>query len=214
MDIDGIKLIEENDKVLKAHRERKGGFEPLTRQYVQSHDYGKLGIFVDVGSYTGFYSFLALKHGARDCIFIEPHPLNYNRILRNIELNGLEFGVELHGGHIAFSDKEERVELRGKAGLTSAGSILGDEPIICEVYCYRADKWLTYFPENSLVKIDVEGAEVSVLEGFGDLLYTKNTTFLIEVLGDTRAVDSILLPLGYVKEELDVTMYKYSNTGS
>ena len=215
MDIlDGVRLIKENDKVLKAHSERPEGFEPKTREYVKSHYYGETGEFIDVGAYTGFYTFLALLNGANFATSFEPLVLNYDRMVANSKFNiGPDDSLM---APFALSDEKGLKMLRGKEGLTSGATILDVNAVngLYKVKVIPADHYFDNLPEHTLIKIDVEGAEKRVLRGFKKLLRSKNITFIIEILGSTSDVDDILIPLGYKKEELDDTMYKYSNVGA
>ncbi|MCC6055396.1 MAG: FkbM family methyltransferase, partial [Desulfurococcaceae archaeon] len=46
------------------------------------------GVFIDVGSYVGFYTLLAAKHGWRAIAF-EPNPLNLILLRYNIDLHDI-----------------------------------------------------------------------------------------------------------------------------
>ncbi|MCC6056048.1 MAG: FkbM family methyltransferase [Desulfurococcaceae archaeon] len=46
------------------------------------------GVFIDVGSYVGFYTLLATRHGWRAIAF-EPNPLNLILLRYNIDLHDI-----------------------------------------------------------------------------------------------------------------------------
>lgn len=160
---------------------------PVMRVWLDQID-GKKVIY-DLGGFNGLYGLLAAKKNpnARVAIF-EPDHTNAEHIRANIRLNNLsnctaeEAAVSDYTGTTIFSQGGTSGEHIGETGRDVQVVALKDLP--------RAD----------LIKIDVEGAELKVLEGMG-----YKSTILLEVhplfldrFGDTEhGVDEFLKNEGY-----------------
>jgi len=130
----------------------------------------KADLFVDIGANIGFYSCLALQLGKK-VIAIEPKRANLNLdlLFENLAINGWVNGeCEVHP--YALSDNTGILKLYGATG-TAASLLKGWAghsqrfsefvPVTC------IDKIFSGIASDTrtLVKIDVEGAEYSVLRG-------------------------------------------------
>lgn len=128
--------------------------------------------FWDVGSNIGLYTLLAASRGA-DVVAFEPSIENAATIERNLRQNELSARVIPK----ALSDEEGprdfTLDERETPGA-GRGSLLDDwqDGETRTVECVRGDSEVESgdLPRPSVVKIDVEGAELSVLKGLGDLL--------------------------------------------
>lgn len=201
--LSGVSLIEDGDQVLVANRFRKSGFEPQTiALWTMLAKRGKS--MIDAGAYTGFYSILAMRNGASGVIAYEPNPKAAQRFRENVIANCAS-GIDIR--ERALSDTRERVALHGKPSLTSAGSIVGNAPVIGYVNTCRLDD------ENVgrvyAMKIDVERAEPQVLRGAAETLREYTPHLLIEALDGVEEIESIIGPMGYTGRKLDVGMYYY-----
>lgn len=121
----------------------------------------------DVGAAVGTYSCFAGRIGASVVPF-EPHPENAVRLRENLELNDLPFDVR----EVALSDGNGSVQLSDRGGLGAGKhqvSSIGD----IRVSRSTGDQ---IEPKPDVIKIDVEGHELSVLRG------------LVRSLPETRVV--------------------------
>ena len=174
----------------------------------------KDSVVLDVGANIGFYSIALgrmLKAGGRICAF-EPVPANYERLKRNVALNGLENVV--FPFRLALGDHEGEVEL----GLLEPGGSLTGNAVIMEGHvASRSSRFsapllpLDRFAEQHqitscrLLKIDVEGAEVMVLRGargfierHRPIISAECNNLFIKQLGTSfMDVVDIVVPLGY-----------------
>jgi FkbM family methyltransferase len=152
----------------------------------------------DVGSYHGHYAALAGVAGCQLRVF-EPSDQNRRRAIRNLELNGVGSGHP----HVtiddrALADSAGRAELRGPSdselGLHDGDG--GRQP----VETVPGDD-ITELPDR--VKLDVEGAEVAVLDGMAATLGHVNRV-LVEVHHDrdVATVGRTLLEAGLEVSEL------------
>lgn len=140
------------------------------------------GLFVDVGANIGVYSVLAAGVTKTNTIAIEPGSAALKAFQKNIDLNGLEKRIELatvavgkEQGTVSFTqslDAINRVERKEDSLLK-----------LMEVPMSTLDV-LLHGKEPSLLKIDVEGFELNVLQGGRETLKKKSLkAILIETNG-------------------------------
>jgi FkbM family methyltransferase len=182
-----------------------GRWEPLITEYIRANL--KPGdTFVDVGANIGYYSLIAARivASAGRVFAVEASPSIHGRLLRNIELNGLHNITAIHAaasevsgelsifsGPVSNLGHSTTVEtLAEKEGLTLESKV-------------RADTLSALVGAENLrnarfVKIDVEGAEYSVLAPLFDSLseFSASTEWLLELsaefcAGGQRDVDGI-----------------------
>ena len=144
---------------------------------------------IDVGAHIGLYTIIGSKRvGAEGrVIALEPHPDNRAMLERNVELNHLKNVIVLE---YAASSAESPVRLylpSGDQGYTKLNTIMPARAVtenFVEVTAKTLDSIATLLPIKRIdwIKIDVEGAELEVLEGAARIL-SKNAPIrlLIEV---------------------------------
>lgn len=167
-------------------------WEPETVDYVKQR-LRKGMVAVDVGAHVGYYTrlFAELVGPKGKVIAFEPNPETYRLLLRNIENKnnisvfpfaiGEEEGLmELFDAIIETGGSSLRIHERKRESLKEltknelaprSGLNLPPKTYLVEVK--RADRVLNYQQfdgQIDLLKVDVEGAEVSVLRSFGDVL--------------------------------------------
>jgi FkbM family methyltransferase len=142
----------------------EGGFEKARVEFLRRL-LGPDDVFVDIGGNIGLFTVLAARCGATVESF-EPDPFNYRRLARNVALNGFaQDQVSLH--QFALGDKTGHVTLRrplnDNYGMSSI--VASHAPDGTEVLIRRLDDILALSAKRFVVKIDVEGAELQVLDG-------------------------------------------------
>ena len=131
---------------------------------------GEGAVFVDCGSYVGYYSLFASKlvGEAGRVIAIEAAPDTYERLTRNIRLNGAEGRIEAH--NLGISDERETLKLgREESALDGGHSFLFPERAdSVEVECLPFDTFVaeTGLAKIDFLKLDVEGLEYRILRRF------------------------------------------------
>jgi FkbM family methyltransferase len=135
-------------------------------------------VLYDVGANVGVYSIYAAI--ARGCVVhaFEPDAANFALLCRNVRLNGLSGKLTPHC--LALSDAEglgllDCAAADGGAsghGLRVDGVAPPPAALAQGIYRVRGDRLPTVhgLPTPNAVKIDVDGLEHSVLEGFAGLL--------------------------------------------
>lgn len=150
--VDGMWFIGTNLQNMKH-----GWNEPATAQFIKN--FLKPGqTFVDIGANYGYYSVLAAKQGAK-VISYEPDETSFRRLRRNLWLNGVsatlhKSAVSDHEGVMSFF-----VTKKGAGTNTTRAAVLQGPTIEYQV---KTEQCLDTY---DLCKVDVEGAELSVLKG-------------------------------------------------
>lgn len=201
---------------------RRGGLGFLARQKsltIEEAFLSKLplsGLTVyDVGSLEGMYTlFFARAVGDSGCVVaFEPNPKNCQAIRDNVALNGFR-NVAAH--QIGLGARQAQAELVIPFGIPGQGTVRGD---LQEHYLQRAGtarvrirlESLDQFREGhglrppDLVKIDVEGMELQVLQGAVETLRRFKPRLFIELHGleesdrtrNVRELVNLLASIGY-----------------
>jgi FkbM family methyltransferase len=144
-------------------------------------------VFYDIGANVGFFSILAATlTGSGGAVYaFEPVPDNVASIHRNVRLNGLT-NVKVHAVAVAATSGREELVLarnRGGASLASAGVHVPDPAATMPVRTVAIDEFIQR-PNTApptLVKIDVEGAELGVLQGMQRTMRAHRPVVLYEV---------------------------------
>lgn len=150
--------------------------------------------FIDVGANIGFYSIAIAqkikRDGGRGKVFaFEPHPQNFDRLMKNVKLNSLEPYIRVF--NVALSDKETKLNLVEREDF-QAGSLTGNASIMIgenhdqnfesiEIVTERLDNFLDTISDAGLVKVDIEGHEDFFLRGAQCLIHSMRPTILLEV---------------------------------
>ncbi|MCL4768440.1 MAG: FkbM family methyltransferase [Hyphomicrobiaceae bacterium] len=150
------------------------------------------GVFVDIGANIGTQTTYAMASGAfAHAVAIEPDPHNFAILKRNIALNGLEGRVTVIAA--AASSAAGPLTLRRHRKNYGAHSVedrlaarRGEAVRVAGVTVDGALEELAIAPGRvALVKIDVEGHELAVLEGAG-ALRAAHVPMLVEVTAEGR----------------------------
>ena len=127
---------------------------------------------LDIGANVGYYSVILGSQLKKDqeLYAFEPIKSSFAQLKRNIKLNNLEGKVKMF--NLALSDKEETLKLfipkTSGSSATSARLLHPEEENwIEEVHCQTLDSFMHTKQIDScdLLKIDVEGAELQILNG-------------------------------------------------
>jgi FkbM family methyltransferase len=142
---------------------------------------------VDVGANIGYFTLLmANRVGPQGkVIAFEPLSENFRILKENIKLND---HTNVVAENYALMSRAERIELRSATpgAITWVASVRIDEQSAVESQSVEAVTLDEYVEKNGsakidFLKIDVEGAEASVLEGATNLLDRDRPTLLIEM---------------------------------
>lgn len=140
--------------------------------------------FVDCGANIGYFTMIAARlvgaEGRVDAF--EPDPFNLRRLERNLSVNGLQRNVKVHP--LAVSNSEGELTLyRPRAGIGNHGMAsvfpgsAGDGEAV-KIHGVRLDEFISEDVPD-LIKIDIEGGELSAIEGMKQLLSRRKPPILI-----------------------------------
>jgi len=199
--------------------------ENVTNFLVESLKYSKC--FVDVGANIGYYTFLASKIVSDGTIYaFEMDELNYEILEKNLNLNGCK---NVHIYHAAITDSPGLVTYIGNSKnpspmfSLSAGTSQVKSDQIISVQAFTLDD---FFKDKKstpdVIKIDVEGAEMKVLNGMQSILESSNVKLFVEVhpiqlllkfQSSANAVISMLINNGYSVFEITNMRGRGKNVG-
>jgi FkbM family methyltransferase len=162
-------------------------------------------IFLDIGANIGFFTLkIGKRLGPQGKVYaFEPHPRIHDLLRRNVHINGIAKLVTCF--KLALSDKNATETLRYPIGHLGGGHLgpvenLGDTVVDAELR--RLDDLLGADFRCDLVKIDVEGHEIGVLDGMKNIvLNSPRIKILFEKLdanaGTEAALESYFSGLGF-----------------
>ena len=154
---------------------------------------------IDIGANIGFFSILGAKLvGDRGrVVSFEASPYVFRTLKRNIDLNSPS---NIDAFNLAVLDKPGRIQFhlskRHNQGLSSLRNLGDETEQVVETEGISIDSMLTALPKISLVKIDVEGAEVKVILGAIRMLRRDRPYLILEW------ADSLLVETGNSSGEL------------
>jgi len=158
---------------------------------------------IDVGAHVGYYSLQAARQvgSAGRVISFEPEPSNYELLTQNIELNGYSHVKAINKAvsstvgtttlYITALDNGRNSMYHH--GLPESGSVSVETTTLDSFL--ESEEW----PRVDLVKIDVEGAEVKVLDGMVRLMTDYPDLKLIIELNPPLFQDKGVPPLVFVE---------------
>jgi FkbM family methyltransferase len=162
-------------------------------------------VFVDVGANLGYYTLLAgrLLEGRGVVHAFEPWGDMFDHLHANVMVNGFR-QVYAHRLALADWDGQARLFIPRAHEWTNASLIKGFVPSDGYewVPTMRFDAFCALHAVDrvDLIKLDVEGAELCVLEGMGDLLDRWQPDIILEVLEPyAAAIDTFFAGSAYRK---------------
>jgi FkbM family methyltransferase len=162
--------------------------------------------FVDGGANIGLHTLAACRAMQADgrVLAFEPFPRTADLLRRTLSLNGFAPMVTVH--ELALSDRDGAGQLHvgAASGLHSLYPLGGSDASVA-VSCARYDEVVPAEEGMSLVKLDVEGAEVEALNGMTDAVRRNEDVALIVEFGPSH--------LGRANQDLESWMSAFSTLG-
>lgn len=188
----GYVLCSATDHALIANLVESGDLEPGTRALIQ-----RLlrpgDVFIDIGANIGMHTLAAARalHGRGRVVAFEPFAPTERLLSKSVWLNGFADIVEVHQAAVSSRDGDQTLYLGATSGhnslyrLADEGQPQGATSVVPVV---RLDHVLPSGTAVNLIKIDVEGAELEVLDGCRALLATSPDAALIVEFGHSHLV--------------------------
>lgn len=174
-----------------ARKVYRGRYEPLTLSFLRAY-LTEGDVFFDIGAHVGLYTILAVDQigDSGEVYAFEPSPIAYRMLLSNIQLN--EFS-SVTTEKVALSNQVGASQLyTSPLGMGSYNSFLPfsgypirkirETPFECvSVECTTLDDYAqeSGVAQIDLLKVDVEGWEVEVLQGGRETLSSVQAPTLI-----------------------------------
>jgi len=181
---------------------------------------------VDIGSNIGYYSILEMKVLCENglVINIEPFPKNFLYLLKNIRLNNVNANFRVINA--AISDFVGSAKMIFNGGSNWCRILEGDHDAdkfqIVTVDVFKGDELFKSFDKINLIRMDVEGHEYRVINGFYNVIRRDLPDLFIEIhpelLGKHKLLSllSMLKDLGYhvkhfIPRNIDVPLASNGN---
>lgn len=167
----------QDDMIIRWIRQTGRRFEPVTTPWMLEQLAKRGGVYVDVGASTGWFAVPIAKHG-RQVIAFECNGRAIKRLKENCELNGVT--ITLHEAAASNKAGTATFGFNPRLPLTSGGSLerVAANRAFEEVPTMRLDDVIEH--EVALLKIDVEGHEIAVLEGAERLIGESRPPMVLE----------------------------------
>jgi FkbM family methyltransferase len=183
-----------------------GSYEPAVQDAI-SRLLSPGGSMWDVGASIGFHTIVASRAVGPDgqVAAFEPLAANLARLRRSIELNAMS---NVLVRPVAVSDTCGTA-IFFRAPSAAMGSLVAPAASLGEhtVPTTTLDQELKSLREPSLVKIDVEGGELSVLRGATELLSRVRPVLIVELLTADRVVEVRTVVPWYQFQSLDAVNF-------
>jgi len=182
-----------------------GIYEYPTQKTIRKN-LGTGGVFYDIGANNGFFTLLAsqLVGSTGHVSSFEPFPKNIASIKNVISKNKL---TNCHLEECAVADLDGEAQLFFKDNIATPSIMYkaGDDLASLRVATVTLNDYILSNPKPTLIKLDVEGAEVAVLKGSKSLIASDAPpSWIVEIHHphDEEIVVSLLAPGGYRIEKL------------
>lgn len=202
----GLRFVEKNDLIVDILKKEKQDFEKKTTDWILSN-LEENKTFVDVGHSTGWFSLLVASKGYK-VIGFEPMDVAYRRALENMKLNNLDYVI--HNAAVSDITGETKIYYNPTVPITTGASLdssvrsrLNTKHSI--VKTVRLDNLLAD-ESIGLIKIDVEGHELNVLNGAEAVIKKNKPRLVLEANDDhhKKILETWLIEHSYTYEMADV----------
>jgi FkbM family methyltransferase len=157
-------------------------------------------VFIDVGAHVGYYTLMGARL-AKEVIAFEPNPSNYKFLRFNVFLNRLN-NVKAVGAAVSDFNGHAKLYLpkQGKRSLSDQGTLAYEGKDSVEVPVVMLDTFLERIDSQSVIKVDVEGAELNVIKGALKTIAKGVRLIIVEIhSSDVKiSVIQLLQDLGYI----------------
>lgn len=165
-----INLLDASAEFIVSNKTERGRVKGLMNEKdilkLILKDINKSDVFYDVGANIGIYSMLiADKIGDENVVAFEPHPNNVNHLQKNANINSYD-DMSIIDYALFDSNKVQTIKETGIHPGEGEHYIDKNQGTL-NIKTNTGDKLIDEFhlPKPDIIKIDVEGAEVRVLNG-------------------------------------------------
>jgi FkbM family methyltransferase len=186
----GYVLCPASDFALIAILLEAGDLEIGTRRLIEKY-IGSEDVFVDVGANIGLHTLAAARamHGKGKVVAFEQYEPTMRMLEKTVWTNGFSDIVEIHRAAVSNAPGTTRLHIGAASGhhsLFPLDRIPFEALAPVEVPVVRLDDILQSGQRVDLLKIDVEGAELQVVEGAASLIRDNPDIALIVEFGPSH----------------------------
>lgn len=197
-------LSEKWDDLNEVCVESFASWEPRSRALFSALA-GNANVVLDVGAYTGVYSLeCAVKYPLLRVIASEPNPRTLAALRHNIALNSVENHIEVHDLGLGLRTYRARLNVDDSDFGSSTASLIKSEKLSSslDINVVPLDKLLRGVHVD-LMKVDIEGGEISFLIGARKTIRRSHPVIVMEALRHREYLKQrlILFFLGYGRPE-------------
>ena len=215
---DAFLIVESNDRLIGPHLIMNGVYEKgLTTYLLRSVE--KNSTFIDIGANIGYYTCLLgkkLRDSGRIFAF-EADPKNHSILKRNMQINWIDKS-NIIAENVGISDKKCELTFYRMINKPGNSSFIPQDTDsinteMLKLNCTSIDDYFSSIPGSiDFMKIDVEGAEFSVLLGGQRTLGRQNDIKIIlewdparwtKASVSVKNVRDLLESLGFIPHTLD-----------
>jgi len=182
----GFKMsIDTSDFAQRRHITEEGSEEMFISELLSEKMPEYNGDFIDIGANVGYYTLMFCKLSTGAVFAFEPLSYNVEKLEENVKLNTLDHRVVSFSYGLSSTDHTSNLHFdpsnRGAAGVESRDTpfYTNKKEERCEFK--ELDDVQIRSDDISLIKIDVEGHEVNVIEGGEETIKRYKPDVLIEL---------------------------------
>ena len=154
----------------------------------------KIKHFVDVGANIGIYALIIAKNFPNIKIdAFEPHKGAFERMEANIHQNGFSKIIQSHNLALSNENKNGYLLASTRFGTYQSGGASVSSEGEMKISQMRGDDLIKDIDSIIAIKIDVEGFELSVLQGFENLIKNNKIFLQIEIFDEKLSETSNFL---------------------
>ena len=156
----------------------------LAKGYDKLYRYQSDDVIIDIGAHVGLFTLKAARNVKKGLVVaVEPHPFNYELLVRNMEFNKIRNVIPLNLALANFNGTT-RLYLAKESGEHSVTIHRSDKYL--EVQAKTLDQLVDELKLNKVdfIKIDIEGYSYEVLKG-AERTLENNDVFIVASCGHT-----------------------------
>jgi FkbM family methyltransferase len=171
-------------------------YEPITWKFMRQI-LSESQQFIDVGANIGFYTLLAMKMMGRNSriVSFEPNPGTYDNLFKNVSMNLTNSAPQLHLAGV-YDGQTNHINIQNDDSCCSSFQIASaldqtnaNDSNITKIPSLKIDD--LYFDTTlpTLIKLDVEGAEVGILRGATNFFKNMSNVLLVLAVHPEQMTD-------------------------
>lgn len=204
-----------DDHFIDLEHNRLNSWEDKTLE-IWSQLSKRADVSVDVGAYLGAYSIISYLSGAKEVYAIEPNKRVFDELQANLRLNNLE--SKINSLNLAIGEKEfqgnlltmpnrpyssgAHLDLDSKEGIVYTSKFRSYKSVALDQVDVKPLDFLLEITKSKidLIKIDVEGYELFVIDGAKRILTEHHPVLIIEIVSEAQRtlVEEKLNSFGYI----------------